>query len=377
MRKLVTVRTVSELRPIVGADLIELAIMDGWQCVVKKGEFKVGDKGLYFEIDSFVPANDERFKFLEKNFTLWRNHYGARIRTIKLRGQISQGLLLPVTSFPEVKTSLFLEDTKDYSQVLGILKWERDSENDKPKEQKKSWLGTKLKKLRYTKLKPFVLWLEKVLPMSWLQTDATHPFPNFIPRTDEERVQNLIGKEGFFNDDLYITTIKYDGSSMTVYNNRGKQGVCSRNLDLKKDEDNKFWACALKYKLPQALKKLKMNLAIQGELMGPGIQGNREGFKEHEYFIYKVWDIGDKRYLGDVEMSDIADELTGLGAKVQFVKALDMRTTSSFKTIDDFLAYAEGPSHNAPTREGVVFTKCDGTKGFKVIATSYLLKEDK
>jgi hypothetical protein len=376
MRKLVTVRTVSELRPIEGADLIELAIIDGWQCVVKKGEFKVGDQGLYFEIDSFVPAKDERFKFLEKNFTLWKMNYGARIKTIKLRGQVSQGLLLPLTSFPEIKPSTFIHE-KCYAKELDVIKWEREGETEKPKQQTATWLAKKMKRFKHTKLKPVVLWLERTFPKLFL-VDATRNFPSFIPKTDEERVQNLIGKPSFYEDQSYYrVTVKLDGSSMTVYNNRKKVGVCSRNLDLKKDVDNKFWATALKYNLDKSLKKLGRNIAVQGELMGPGIQGNREKLRDFDFFVYKIWDIDNKRYLGDNELLAVLGELDQLGSKLKEVPVIGYRTVDEFPSIDDFLAFAEGPSLTAPTREGVVFEKKDGTKGFKVIATSYLLKEDK
>jgi hypothetical protein len=379
MRKLVTVRTVAELRPIEGADVIELAIIDGWQCVVKKEEFKVGDKGLFFEIDSFLPASDERYKFLEKNFVTWKGRYGARIRTMKLRGKLSQGLLLPLSSFPEIKPNTFIWE-KDYAADLGVLKWERDGEGDSKPEKKANWLGKKMKKLKYTKFKPLVEWLERTFP-SLFVTNASRPYPSFIPKTDEERIQNLINKFEPDPDSMWLATIKLDGSSMTTYYNRRHFGVCSRNVDLKKDTENQFWATALKYNLERGLKKLDRNIALQGELMGPGIQGNREQLKEFKYFIYKVWDIDAKKYLNECEKLELHDQLERLKVEVDTVPSMGFFSGSDLKTrfptVDDFLAYAEGPSYNPNTRrEGVVFENAlTGEKGFKVVSNSYLLEK--
>lgn len=372
MRALVTLRTVSELRPIEGADLIELALIDGWQCVVKKNEFKVGDRGLYFEIDSFIPLKDERFKFLEKNATTWKGKYGARIKTIKLKGQVSQGLLLPLSSFPELRTYKWGE--KDYSTDLGVVKWEREDAHGNVGEKKSTWLGKKLKKLKHTRIKPLILWLERTFPGVFL-TNATRPFPSFIPKTDEERIQNLINKLSLEDiEDDWERTVKLDGSSMTAYHNKGRVGVCSRNLDLKKDSENKFWQTAIEYNLDKALKKLGKNIAVQGELMGPGIQGNREQLKEYEFYVFNVYLIDEKRYAGKKERDQLLVELHELGARIKQVPNLGIGNLQSFKTIDDYLAYAEGPSLVAKTREGVVFSTLDGTKSFKVISNSYLLK---
>lgn len=372
MRKLVTVRTVSEIRPIAGADKIELAIIDGWQCVVKKGEFQTGQQGLYFEVDSFLPATDERFKFLEKNFTLWRNRYGARIKTIRLRGELSQGLLLPLSDFPEVRPHKWGD--KDFSEEVKVVKWER--EHEAKVQTKATWLSKKLKRFKHTKLKPIILWLEKTFP-GWFLTNATRPFPSFIPKTDEERVQNRVNK--FSDSDraaLWETTVKLDGSSTTAYKCNGKVGVCSRNLDLKRDLDNKYWATVENTGLAEALKKYPKNIAVQGELMGPGIQGNREKLRDYQLYVYNVYLIDEKRYAGKQERVLILAELFSLGYhRVALVPDLGDRTLGDFSNVDDFLKFSEGPSLNVPTREGVVFAKLDGTDSFKVISNSYLMKE--
>ena len=374
MRRLVTLRTVSALEPIEGADKIELAHIDGWQCVVKKGEFHVGQQGLYFEIDSFIPVTEEPFTFLQPRAVNWNGKYGARIKTMKLRGALSQGLLMPKDLFPNLRFHKWGE--KDYASDLGVVKWEREDADGKPKQQTSTWLGRKIKKLKHTRIKPFVLWLEKTFP-SWFLTNATRPFPSFIPKTDEERIQNLYHK---LTDEhkakLMHWSVKLDGSSMTVYYNRGKFGVCSRNLDLKKDPENKFWATALWYEMDKGLKKLGRNIAIQGELMGPGIQGNREKLIGYMYYVYGIWDIDEKRYLAIDERAELLGQLHVLhDCNLTEVPTVGYRQVNEFKDLDEILAFAEGPSLHADTREGVVATYIDGTKGFKVISNTFLLEK--
>lgn len=121
MRKLATIRVANALNPIVGADAIEAVRVDGWVCVSKKGEFQVGDKGIYFEIDSFLNGQDERFNFLAKQFITFEGQKGARLRTIRLRGQLSQGLFLPLAKFPELQG---MEVGTDVTEMLGVTKWE-------------------------------------------------------------------------------------------------------------------------------------------------------------------------------------------------------------------------------------------------------------
>jgi len=368
-RKLVTVRTVSELVPIEGADFIEIAKIDGWQCVVKKGEFAVGEKGLYFEIDSFLPEEDERFKFLEKNFTNYKNRRGARIRTIKLKGQLSQGLLLPLEDFPGLiqKNWGGVFDDKDYSEQLKVTKWEPPEANTGGN-NKLTWLGRKTKKLKYTWLKPFFNWLEIRYPNIFAR-GGSRKFPDYIPKTDEERIQNLINKLDRTFDEFYEATVKLDGSSMTVYHNRGKTGVCSRNFELVKDPENKYWATALKYNIPDEIKKLGMNIAIQGELMGPGIQGNKEGLKTYDFFVYKIWDIDAHAYL-----SNVRRDITCANLGLKQVPSLGYHQLKEFPDINAFLAFSEGPSLCSEMREGVVFSKLDCTHSFKVVSNSFLLK---
>lgn len=329
MRALATVRTVHDVRPIEGADLIELALVDGWQCVVKKGEFKPGDAGLYFEIDSFLPAEDPRFAFLERDFRT--NSYGmrgARLRTIKLRGQISQGLLLPLAEFPEAAND-------DIAEAIGVTKWEP--------------------------------------PMpACLSGVARGNFPGFLRKTDQERIQNC---PAFLEDTaLYEVTVKLDGSSMTAYYHEGHFGVCSRNLELEETEGNTFWKVARLYGMRDRLQMvsevmLKQGVAIQGELIGEGIQGNPENIQGHDFYLFDVWLIGEGRFATQTERLAIQRQL---GVNHVPVLTLGDRLPGS---VAGCLAMAEGKSLNLKVqREGVVFKRLDGKRSFKAISNKYLLK---
>ncbi len=188
-RKLVTIRTISNIKPIEGADNIELAFVDGWQVVVKKGEFSIGDYAFYFEIDSFLPTDRPEFAFLKPSngkVTVYNGVEGHRLRTIRLRKQLSQGLLVPIN--PEANIAETFNPTaerQDYSAAFGVQKWERP------------------------------------IPAQLIGT-VRSTFPtHIIPKTDQERVRNIIGdlKERILQnpEEAYEVTIKLDGSSMTVY----------------------------------------------------------------------------------------------------------------------------------------------------------------
>ena len=195
MRKLVTVRTVDAIRPIAGADAIDCATVEGWQVVVKKGEFQAGDRCVYFEIDAFLPLTDSRFDFLARNKSTWLGREGVRLRTVKLRGQLSQGLILPLAGFPEIASAVANDADADLTALLGVEKWEATQ-------------------------------------AAGLSGQPAGAFPAFIRKTDQERIQNL--REVLYEQALteFEVTLKLDGSSMTVFYRQGEAGVCSRNYQV-------------------------------------------------------------------------------------------------------------------------------------------------
>lgn len=344
-RKLATIRRVSEIFPIDGADKIELARIDGWQCVVKKDEFKVSDLAVYFEVDSFLPC-EEPFLFLEPKGRKRHNDgsEGFRLRTIKLRGQLSQGLLLPMKYF---FTETNVTEGADVTDILGVKVYEMP-------------INPNL----YGKVKG--------------------SFPEFIKKTDQERIQNLPYYWTKCKGVKFEATEKMDGTSSTYYLNEDKFGICSRNLEKIVDyenDDSTYTKVAIQCNTEEAMRKIGKNVAIQGEICGPGIQKNRAGLNGLRFFMFDIWDIKNRCYFSYEEKYDYFNEMMVNGAKICHVPIIE-EAISIFDvcpTMNDILEYVKGKSVYNPQseREGIVFKsrkKIDGEIiSFKVINNDYLL----
>lgn len=326
MRKLATVRTILDIQPIPGADAIECATVDGWKVVAKKGEFQIGQLATYYEIDSWIPEHVA--PFLCKDKREFNGVPGARLRTIKLRGQISQGLLLPA---PEAAN-----DGDDLTEILGVQKYEA----------------------------PISAQLSGIVRGN---------FPSFIPKTDQERIQNLRRDLADWAEAGYEweVTEKLDGSSMTAYVYQGDFGVCSRNLDLKEDDANSFWCAAKSNGMESILRGSGRNLALQGELIGPSIQGNPYALTVHEFRLFDVYDIDAGRYMAADERAEFV-----AGTSIQHVPVLP-RMNLAGATSEGLLAFAEGKSSLNPKaeQEGVVFKCLNAPFSFKAISNKFLLGE--
>ena len=328
MRKLASVRKISELLPIEGADQIELALVDGWQVVVKKYDFSVGDLAVYFEIDSWIPYHLAPFLCKGKEPRVFNGVEGERLRTVKLRGQISQGLLL------QIPHDGSLVEGQDMTEILGIQLY------------------------------------EKPVPAQLAGLTKGY-FPSFLIKTDEERVQNLSSELENWKDHKWEVTEKLDGSSMTVYWKDGDFGVCSRNLDLKESE-NTFWKVAKENCLHQLYSSAELgNIAIQGELIGEGIQGNKYKLKGHQFLVFNIFDIDKQEYLSKIERDRICN---GLG--LMQAPQLDVTFVPD---VSELLEKAEGYSMLClgTKREGLVFkSQTDTSIHFKAISNSWLLKNE-
>ena len=320
MRKMATVRKIDDIQPIENADAIEKAVVGGWNVVVKKNEYRAGDFAVYCEIDSWVSKELAPFLFEGKSYN---GIEGARLKTKKLRGVVSQGLLLPLSVL----------EGKDVSDVLGIVKWDNDrlhgTSNGSPKGN----------------------------------------FPSFIPKTEQERVQNLKHEIGSKKGGEFEVTIKLDGSSITMYHYNGVDGVCSRNLDLRPDIPSAFWDIAREINIHEKTKSTGRNLAFQGELVSPKIQVNYEKVDKPYVYIYDVFDIDKQQYLLPEERRNLCKELD-----VSHVPLYD----SSFvlnHSVAELIELADGEGMNKGVkREGLVFKSCTDDFSFKVISNSYLLK---
>jgi RNA ligase (TIGR02306 family) len=341
MRKMATIRKIDALRPIEGADAIECAIVGGWTCVVKKGEYTAGDLAVYCEIDSFIPTAIAPFLTKPGHYAkTFEGVEGERLRTMKLRGQLSQGLLLPYNvlgGLVDLVDFAYPTEGEDVSELLGITKYEAP------------------------------------IPAA-LAGEVKGMFPSVIPKTDQERIQNLsVELEEWKSQGLsWEVTEKLDGSSMTVYIIDGEIGVCSRNLDLKRNPDNSLWRAAIKHKLEEKLEGYG-NIAIQGELVGNGIQGNMYKMRDQDFYVYDVYDIDAGRYFTPADRKTFVQALDLLHCPV--FKSDWMLTTES---VADLLHRAEGKSVmgdiNGPEQEGLVYKCNEKQLSFKAISNKFLMK---
>jgi RNA ligase (TIGR02306 family) len=345
-RKLATIQKIVSISPIEGADNIEVARVLNWDVVVKKGEFSVGSLAAYFEIDSFIPNTLAPFLTKPGHFPKTYNGVdGEKLRTIRLKGQISQGLLLPVKVVTDKMVELcgnpmggFVIEGDDVTDVLGIQKWEA--------------------------------------PVSaQLAGMARGNFPSRIVKTDQERIQNLTRAfaNGVLQAETYEVQEKCEGSSTTCYILDGEFGTCSRNLDLKETEGNTFWDTARALGVEQKLREFGQDIAVQFELIGPGVQQNHYKLNKHEFRLFDVQLPNEGgRYMDPTERAEFA-------AKYGFTQAplVDANWTFGDKTIDDVIKMADGKSLINPTvnREGLVF-KANSRKRFtwKAISNLYLSK---
>lgn len=346
-RQLATIRKIAEVQAIPNADKICAYRVDGWFVVDSVDKYEVGELVVMCEIDSWVPNSIAPFLSKGKEPKEFEGVKGERLRTVKLRGQVSQGLLLPLSVLGKPEEIFPINDNSvgaDVTQELGILKY------------------------------------EKPLPVA-LAGMAKGNFPSFIPKTDQPRIQNCSRQFEKWVEDgtVWEITEKLDGSSMTVYVNHNeldeegapKYGVCSRNLDLKKDEINSFWEAAIKFNLLEKIKSTGRSLAIQGELVGEGIQGNPYKLLGRQFFCFDIWDIDNQKYLLPEERRHLCSDLD-----IQHVPYFGQALISSMTSQQDVLTDADGVSvvGAKPAREGLVYkSETEHDVSFKAISNAWLL----
>jgi RNA ligase (TIGR02306 family) len=339
MRKLASIRVIENLTPIDGADKIEVATVGGWKVVAQKGLYNIGDLAVYFEIDSWIPHELAPFLSKDKEPREFEGIKGERLRTIKLRGQLSQGLLMPLEeACKNIESELF--EGLDVTVPLGVVKWE----------------------------KPINAQLAGVCKGN---------FPSLIPKTDQERCQNMVKEIVVANETnvKFEITEKLEGSSMTCYLIDGEFGVCSRNMDLKETADNAFWKTARRDDIENLMRSRGNNFAIQGELIGPGIQGNIYKLSEPQFYVFDVYDVQAGSYVTpDMRRAIISG--MGLNHVPLIAHSAQLYDTLGISDIPQLLNFAEGKSVLADTeREGVVFKEVNGGMTFKAISNKYLLGE--
>lgn len=341
MRKLASIRKIDEIRPIPEADAIECAVVGGWTIVVKKGDFKASDLAIFCELDSFIPTSIAPFLSKGNEPSEYEGIKGERLRSIRLRKQLSQGLLLPLSDGNVITNngiSITVEEGQDVSEFLGIIKW------------------------------------EAVIPAS-LAGKVKGKFPISIPKTDSERIQNLTLElsDWLARGYTWEASEKIDGTSATFFLERdGRFGVCSRNWELSETEENSYWQAAREADLETKLRAYGKALAIQAELAGEGVQGNLYKLKGRHLYVYNIYDIAESRYLSALERAVVVQYL-GLN----HVPVVGTGSLLPGSTAESLLIHAEGKSVVCPTaeREGLVY-KCieDPSINFKAISNKFLLR---
>lgn len=364
IRKLASIQIIDEIKPHNNADSLELSKIGGWQVIVKKNQFKSGDLCVYCEIDSILPEKPE-FEFLRSK------HF--KIKTMKLRGEISQGIIFPLDILPKdalVSTDVFNMEKLigiDVTEILGITKYEA--------------------------------------PISpQLMGKVKGNFPSLlIPKTDEQRLQSAMSLLKEIDGKICYITLKEDGTSYTSYHSVEsdmtpeimslvqKVGVCSRNLEMKEDEEvnknlpgNIYWRIAKQYDIENKLKefysKYSRNIAIQGEITGEGIQKNRLGLPRntHQLHLFNIFDIDKQKYVDYTEFIVIASELNIPTVETIYFGRFNF-------TLEQLLEMSRGKYPNTQNnREGIVIRPnvetyselLRGRLSFKVINNDYLLKEE-
>lgn len=383
-RALAYIATVTDVRPLEGYDRVEYSqVNGGWWCITKKDEVKVGDKAIYFEIDSKVPNTDERFAFLENK--------KYKIKTQKMCGVYSQGLIMPLSMFPELGD---LEVGTDVTETLGITYYVPEDNKRKSNNSGDKYKSMAQRHKDLFKKKPFRWlmkrdWGRKLLFIFFgKKKDKPTSFPTGFPyvhKTDEERVENM--PYILENKNPFIVTEKLDGTSCTYILERKKFGkfefyVSSRNVrQLTPDqatyhESNIYWELAKKYDIENKLKKVLIErpelkyICIQGEGVG-SVQGNPLKLEENDLYVFNLITSDVGRW-GSVEGAIFAETFLGM----KWVPILDENYILP-DDLEEFKVYADGKSVVNPNvlREGLVLRDKEGRISFKNISREYLLKK--
>lgn len=354
MRKLASIVKIENVEKIKDSDFLVKITMygKGWEVVCHiKDNFKKDDIAVYFEIDSALPIDDIRYDFLKDRCKrVWKIGEKTvfetiKIKTINLRGVVSQGLILPIALFPELKNMKVDEDVTD---ILGVKHFDDVS-----------------------------LEWDKITGKITLDGEFKANFPSFINKTDEERIQNF---SHFFTElkgTLWEVTDKYDGSSMTCFYslvNRPSDpfGVCNRNTEYWDKDKNIYWDVAKKYELFEKMKFYNEEIAFQGELVGPGINGNRDRYTEHDFFVFNIFDISNRRYFTPNERYELCKKYN-----LNHVRVINpaMDVFNELDSLEKMLKFVDGKTERGNRKEGCVFKSLDGRSSFKCINNKYLLSE--
>jgi hypothetical protein len=352
---LASAQRIVKITPIEGADAIETATVLGWEIVIKKGEYQVGDLCCYIQIDTILPEKPE-YEFLrDRKF---------RVKTIKLRKQISQGLIVPLPAGE-------WKEGDDLTDVIGVKKYEKVDNNptryQKPRKHK-TWYGRLLYNLKYN-------FLGKMFPFL-LKGDRSDFPKNLVPITDEERIQNIPKVLHTHAGKTFILSFKLDGSSITIIHNkflgRSKYRICSRRFELH-DKNNDwhrvFANTNFKRHIQTLVKYYGTNdIIVQGEAIGK-FNGNHHGLKSDEIKLFNIF-VNGKR-INQREFIEVC--------RANYIPHCPMyKEVVLNHTLPEILKMSEilDILNLQVEAEGLVWRCVEDNLSFKVINNKYLLKNN-
>ena len=411
-RELCYIVSIDTIQPIVGSDNCEAAVVGGWKIMTRKNTFKVGDLAVYFEIDSKVPEK-EPFMFLQSK------HFKVKTQKYTFGGKgnfISQGLLMPLTDFPDLfeydivtgagwiytyKAKPNIKKVEDaivnihdgLTELLGVKYSVIEDNKRKSNSNKYTKMVSRHQKLfRKNKLVKWLYqrkWGKELLFLFLGKKSDKRTWPDWVRKTDEERVQNL--PQLFPGDNTeWIVTEKIDGSSTTfTMRGRGRREqyyVCSRNVCFDKPEKNEklfydtniYEEMAEKYDIQNKLRQILEEhkdwdfITIQGETFGPSVQKRNYNLQEREFNAFNlIYGTEENSYvrMNSIDMKILLDKY-----QIPSVPILDKHYKLP-QTIEEMINYADGPSTiDGELREGVVLRTYDGINSFKAVSNQFLIK---
>lgn len=365
-RSLAHIEKIINIEPIPDADFIERVGLLGWSTVAKKGDFKLNELCIYFECDSIVP-DMHIFEFMrDRKF---------RVKTQKFRGQIAQGLALPISNLKFFSKKNNWKEGDDVTNIIGVKKYDPYIEKEIKTQQnnkKRNPIDEYLMSFNYYRHIKHLFGFKRV--RNW---------PTFIQKTDENRIQNIpqIFKQ-WDNKDCYITE-KLDGSSASfAYKNKRFYNflkpnfyVCSRNICLYKENSSEWWEIARKFDIKNKLKSIGINIAIQGEIVGPKVCGNTLELPELDFYVFNIFDIDKGKRYNIVQKIDFCESL-----EFKMVPFLNSITITKNHTVNDIIGRSYGKSVLNPKklREGIVIRQQENdAMSFKCISPEWAYQNQK
>jgi len=342
MRKLASVQKILSIKAIPNADAIEVATVLGWEVVVKKGLHKVGELVAYFEIDSMLPKHPA-FEFLGESS--WKEKEQAyRLKTVKLRGQISQGLIMPLSYFADMVDFSSLNEGFELTEIFGIFKY------------------------------------EPPIPAELSGDAKSFSWP--ITKSDETRIQTIPHILDVLKGKPYYISSKLDGTSSSfMIDLNDEYQVCGHNYSFKEKEGNTFWKLSKQYGIKEILENefnsTGIRYALQGETVGPGIQKNKLNLSTHDVYFFNLVDVNRHKVLSVNELVSFCEKyhlktVPIIEAGIDFNYSFE----AILKRADGF--YKEDGFENAnpkQKREGIVIRSIDSEISFKVISNAFLLED--